>query len=304
MIDMYNLSTNSLNAQTFTAGSTQWQIWNKPSNAKMVYIFVIGGGAGGGGGRSSSINSSGGGGGGASSGFVTGIYQANLLPDNLYLQVGIGGQGGVADSAGSSGTISYISYRPDTTAINILLQSSATAPGGGGGGGGSVAGSGGTVCTAWGYDTAINGSLGIVTVSPGQAGRIGTSIGGTVSNLTPISIVSGGAGGGATSAGAAGYNAGSIVGSGFLNTVPAGIINAADTTIHGSDGYGALNIPSLPNFFTGGAGGGPSTTGGRTAGKGGKGAYGSGGGGGGGAYSGTGGAGGKGGDGLIIIAYS
>ena len=304
MIDMSNLSSPYLNTQIFTAGTTQWQVWNKPNNAKMVYIFVIGGGAGGGGGRSSAINSTGGGGGGASSGIAVGTYQANLLPDTLYLQVGIGGLGGAAGAAGTSGTISSVSYRPDTTAINLLLQSSATVPGGGGGGTSSVAGAGGAVCTVWNYTTAINGNIGIVSTSSGQPGGSGTGTGGTVVNVTPIFIVSGGAGGGATSAGAAGFNAASITGSGFLNTVSAGVTNAADTSINGNNGYNSLLINSLPDFFTGGSGGGPSTTGGRTAGRGGNGAYGSGGGGGGGAYNGTGGAGGNGGDGLIIIACS
>lgn len=304
MIDMFNLSNPYLNNQIFTAATTQWQTWIKPDKAKMVYIFCIGGGGGGGGGRTSASNSGCGGGGGASSGIVVATYQASLLPDILYLQVGIGGTGGIANSVGTAGTISSISYRPDTTAINLLLQSSATAPGGGGTGSSTIPGTGGTVATAWDFTTKINGSLGLVTSSAGQAGASGTSSGGSVINITPAFSVTGGGGGGSNTAGAGGFNGGSITGTGFLNTISSGVINATDTSIHGNNGYSTLVINNLPDFFTGGAGGGPGTTVGRAGGKGGNGAYGSGGGGGASAYSGTGGTGGNGGDGLIIIACS
>ena len=83
MIDMFNLSSQHLNTQVFTASTTQWQTWTKPNNAKMVYIFVLGGGGGGGGGRTSVSNSGHGGGGGASSAITTGIYHAMLLPDTV-----------------------------------------------------------------------------------------------------------------------------------------------------------------------------------------------------------------------------
>ena len=92
-----------------------------------------------------------------------------------------------------------------------------------------------------------------------------------------------------------------ILGSGFLNTIPAGINNAADSSIHGNNGYNTLHDNTLTDFFTGGSGGAAATSSARTAGKGGNGAFGSGGGGGGGSYNGSGGPGGKGGDGLIII---
>ena len=301
---MFNLNSPYLNTQVFTADTTQWQTWTKPDRAKMVYIFVLGGGGGGGGGRTSVSNSGNGGGGGGSSAITAGIYHAMLLPDTLYLQVGTGGTGGAAMTTGTAGTISSICYIPDTTAINILLQSSAAAPGGGVAGGSSVPGAGGIAATAWDYNAAINGDLGIVTVTAGQAGGSGTSGGGSVINITPTLIVTGGAGGGSNTAGAGGYNGGSITGSGFLNTISSGVINAADTSIHGNNGYSTLLINNLPMFFTGGAGGAPGTTSGRAGGKGGNGAYGSGGGGGASAYSGTGGAGGNGGDGLIIIACS
>lgn len=305
MIDMFNLSDPYLNTQVFTAGSAQWQTWNKPNNAKMVYIFCIGGGSGGGGGRTVANNSSPGGGGGASSSITTGLYSAFLLPDTLYLQVGSGGLGGAANTAGSSGTLSYVSYRPDTTAINILLQSGDVAPTGGGGAFSTTGvGAGGTGGTVWSWATAINGDLGLVTSDPGQNGTAGTGLGASPNNVTPTLIVTGGAGGGAVSAAGSGFNGGSILGSGFFNTIAPGVVNAANDTIDGTGGYNTLLIKNLPDFFTGGSGGGSATTVGREGGTGGIGSYGSGGGGGGGTFNGTGGSGGKGGDGLIIITCS
>lgn len=302
MMGLHNLTESPLSSQTFTANSSQWQIWNKPQNAKMVYIFMLGGGSGGGGGKTSAINSSPGGGGGASSAITTGIYSAHLLPDTLYLQVGVGGAGGIAQTNGGAGALSYISYQPDTTAINILMQSGAVSPTGGGGATSStVPGAGGTAGTAWIESAAINGDLGVVLSSAGQNGASGTSTGGTIVNLTPNNIVTGGAGGGACSAGGTPYLGGSITGSSFIPTISSGTSDAADARIHGSAGYDTLLMNSLPNFFTGGAGGACATTAGRVGGKGGAATYGSGGGGGGGSYRTTGGQGGQGGDGLIII---
>ena len=52
MIDTFNLSNGDLNNQVFyTKGSSDWQIWQKPSSAKMVSILIIGGGGGGGAGQ-------------------------------------------------------------------------------------------------------------------------------------------------------------------------------------------------------------------------------------------------------------
>ncbi len=305
MIDMFNLSTPYLNTQVFTASTAQWQTWIKPANAKMVYFFVVGGGGGGGGGRTVNLNSSPGGGGGGGSSITTGTYIASMLPDTLYLQIGLGGAGGVANTAGSAGTLSYVSYRPDTTAINILLQSGNSGASAGTGSFSTTGvGAGGAGGVAWTWSTAINGSLGIVDSTTGQNGTSGTGLGATPNNVTPSLPITGGAGGGAVSAGAVGYNGGSILGTGFLNTLLPGVTNAADVSINGNNGYNTLSIPTIPDFFTGGAGGGSATTTGRAGGTGGNGSYGSGGGGGGGTYSGTGGSGGKGGDGIIIIVCS
>ena len=48
MIDFFNLSDNNLDSQVFYTKGTDFQIWQKPSYAKMVCILCIGGGSGGG----------------------------------------------------------------------------------------------------------------------------------------------------------------------------------------------------------------------------------------------------------------
>lgn len=292
------------NSNLFLGNGHTWKVWNKPKNANIVHFFLLGGGSGGGGGRTSAINTATGGGGGASSAILSATFLACTLPDTLYILVGKGGTGGAANTAGTSGGLTYISYQPNSASINILLQNGAAGPTGGGLGGSSTPGAGGTAGTVWGFATAINGRLGLVNVEPGQNGTAGTTTGGTVTNLTPTSIATGASGGGACTAGGTGFAAGLITGSGFLPTIPAGTINAADDTIHGVAGYTSLpnNLSmSIPMFFTGGSGGGVATTAGRTGGKGGKGSFGSGGGGGGGSYRSTGGDGGDGGDGLVLI---
>ena len=92
MIDFFNIPDNSLNSQVFyTKGSTDWQIWEKPANCKMVMILCMGGGGGGGGGQNGSpATTRRGGGGGGSAGLSTGFYSSVQIPDTLFLQVGAG----------------------------------------------------------------------------------------------------------------------------------------------------------------------------------------------------------------------
>ena len=291
--------------QIFYTNGATWQVWNKPKNANFVYFYVLGGGSGGGGGRTTALNSAPGGGGGASSAVTIALFPTVSLPDTLYLYVGQGGTGGAANTNGVVGQLSYISFQPNTASINILLQSGNAVPTAGGGASSTtIPGNGGTAGTVWTFATAINGNLGLINTEPGHAGSGGTSTGGSFINLTPTSPVVGATGGGTCSAGGVPFAGGSIVGSGFLLTIPPGVANAADSSINGLDGYTSipnLQSMSIPMFFTGGTGGAVATTSGRAGGRGGNGSFGCGGGGGGGAYSGTGGAGGNGGGGLILI---
>jgi hypothetical protein len=52
MLDLFDIRNTKCDVKIFTnvGSSSDWQDWQKPRNAKMVYFFVMGGGAGGGGG--------------------------------------------------------------------------------------------------------------------------------------------------------------------------------------------------------------------------------------------------------------
>ena len=90
MIDVFNIPNNDSNVDIFTnnGGTSSWQTWVKPKNAKFIHILAIGAGGGGGAGWSASLNSGGGGGGGGAGGVVSGFYPANVLPNTLFIQVG------------------------------------------------------------------------------------------------------------------------------------------------------------------------------------------------------------------------
>jgi hypothetical protein len=196
---------------------------------------------------------------------------------------------------------------PSASTTSVLIQSGDVQAGPGGGSTSTLSGTLGLAGTIWTYNTSyIFPQLGQITPHVGQAGVAGgVASGGVGNSITPIGLVSGGAGGGGVSAGGTTANGGAITGIGIIPTVVGGTANSA-TVITGNCGLG-LNLPTdgysspLPTFFTGGSGGASSSTSARTGGRGGDGSYGSGGGGGGGAYNGSGGSGGRGGDGLVII---
>ena len=302
MIDTFHLSNGDLNNQVFyTNGSSNWQIWQKPSSAKMVSILIIGGGGGGGSGQGSTAGTSRrGGAGGGSSAVTFGVFSAAQLPDTLFVQVGPGGipGSGTTGSSGGNGSLSYVSVEANTTAINIVLQSGAAAAGGGGSG--ASGGAAGSAGTAWGGS--VLNELGLATAYAGQAGGAGQTTT-APTNLNIVGITSGGGAGGGTNLGAiiAGAN---INGSGFCPTISGGTGNVSANGNPGSSGFislnSSINIPTIyPLFFTGGAGGGSSNN--NTGGNGGAGGYGSGGGGGGAGVTSNAGPGGRGGDGIVII---
>ena len=304
MIDYFNVSDNALYNQVFyTKGSTDWQIFQKPNYCRLVSIFCIGGGGGGGAGQQGAGSTSRrGGGGGGSAGYSLGIFSASQIPDTLFVQPaqgGSGGVGGATGSAGSSGGISYVSIAPNTTSINILVQSGAS--GGGGGTQGSSTGAGGSAGSVW--AGSILNNLGLVTSVAGQVGSTG-QVGSIPTAIAISSITTAGGGGGGYTTSVA-YAGGNITGAGFVPTITGGtgFINS-----NGTDGDGgymtynpALNSPTRqPLVFTGGAGGGCSNN--FIGGAGGNGAFGCGGGGGGAGVTSSAGNGGKGGDGIMIIS--
>lgn len=312
MSNTSNLSIVSEYNKVFYANGTTWQTWTKPTNCKMVYFYVLGGGSGGGGAKSSSSNTSPGGGGGASSAITVALYSAHMLPDTLYIQIGLGGIGGLGGTAGglgnagSPGSFSYVCLQQNLTALNILLKSGDAVPTAGTGAfsttGTGAAGTGGT---AWTYSTSIISNMGIISTTVGSNGTGGTGSGGSPNNLTPTLPVTGGTGGGYGGASdLSTFKGGSILGTGFLTTLPSGTINLSTSAVNGNDGYTFINTSNIQNpmFFTGGTGGAGTYTSGINGGNGGSGSYGCGGGGGAGASNANGGNGGKGGDGIVIIS--
>lgn len=316
MIDFNNLIDESINQQVFFGNidAANWQTWQKPKNCKYVYITAIGSGGGGGGGRRSTSNTTYGGGGGGSGAIASGFFQAAVLPDILYVQVGAGGAGGAGQIAqnnggnGGSGEISYVAVGPNTGTAYIVLQSGTVAAGGGLGGTLS-AGTLGAGETAWTLTGAFT-NLGQVIAVAGQNGTAGATSTANPTSITLNKIVSGGAGGGGTSSGAVVTNGGNITGAGIVPTI-SGIVGGGGGTA--GSGYqtrmpGKTYTARDPLIFTGGAGGGGfvNDTGTNIAPSGGNGSIGSGGGGGGGlnfrtGTNGTSGYGGRGGDGLVII---
>lgn len=312
MIDIFN-TPNSTNTQVFlTQGDSAnvWQTWQKPKNCKFVNFFVLGGGAGGGGGRGSVSSTAGGGAGGGSSSLTTALFPTNLLPDTLFVSVGVGGVGGAGGTAGnngsngSNGSTSTVAISTEQSfSKSTLISSGGNAPTGGGGGQlstSSTAGVGGTVFTT---PTIFFTSLGYFDTVAGFNGstNIRNSPG---NNITISGVTSGGAAGGGSS-GTTAYSGGSINSSGFIPTVLGGSAGSISNAGVGNAGFisvypSSLTFSRYPFTTTGGAGGGSavSTFSGNTGGVGG---YGSGGGGGGGTFNGTGGNGGRGGDGLVII---
>ena len=306
MLDIFNIPDTAIQNQVFyTKGTLDWQTWFKPNNARFVSILCIGAGGGGGaGGNGAGSTTRQGGGGGGAGGISYGFFPANQIPEILFVQPGAGGTGGVGGTSpgsGSSGALSYVSCQPNTTNINVLLQSGLA--GATGGNTGQIGGGQGVASTVW-----TGNPLNIfATATAGQNGSPGTTAG-TPGAITLTKIVTGGAGGAGYSAGV--NTGGSITGSAFVPTISGGGGNINANGVDGSGGYTSLtitpnSISRQPVFFTGGAGGGSSNN--YTGGTGGNASFGCGGGGGGcGSTSGGvgangAGAGGKGGDGIIII---
>jgi hypothetical protein len=277
----------------YAAGTTAWQTWQKPRGCKFIWMMCIGGGAGGGGGPIGDIGA----GAGGSGGVVRALFPANVLPDTLYVQTGLGGGGGAGGdvntwTSGGSGGKSFISVAP-TSAVSTNI----------------VCTSGGATSAASNNDNAGGAGESIATVSQAPILNLGNflAIAGqagapAATSITPLgtTITCGGAGGG--------YGAFVTPGAGG-NISPVNLGISSTPTISGGPATGGVAGESgianwKPLYFLGGAGGGGGIV---SGGKGGNGAYGSGGGGGGGSASVAnggiiGGAGGKGGDGLVIIA--
>jgi hypothetical protein len=309
MYQFNNLTSNVPNVQTYNGNGGAWETWTKPNDAMLIHILCIGGGGGGGSGRlDSGANIKFGGGGGGSS-TVTSMYvPAFLIPDTLYVQVGLGGAGGVAQTVnatdgntGGAGGKSYVALYPDATLVGNLLLSSGNSNAGGGVGGTATSGSAGASGTALTVSSTAPFYLGLgqFTSITGVAASSASTGGSAPTAITISSILCGGAAGGSISGGNARLNGGSI-------NSPSTLIPYL-TSLSGALAGGVSNngyVVKKPLMFVGGTGGAPTVSG-AGASSGGKGANGCGGGGGGASAGTTSGAGGNGGDGIVIItSYS
>lgn len=291
MLDLYGLADDSLNRFEYKTGmsGTQVEGWQKPRGINLVFIWMCGGGGGGGGGFSAaSGNARGGGASGASAAMLRLIIPAIFLPDLLFIQVGLGGVGGIAAANGSNGGASIISLSNTLTSANLFMNANGGGLGNAGtGAAGGVAGVAGTTSA---ISTMVLASLGMYLSVAGDNGKVGGGVANVGVAFVPLAntttLGGGGSGAGSTASQAAG---GDITGAGIINTIPGGLASGG----RGSDGI----VLQQPFIATGGSGGGSFNTG--VGGNGGNAAIGSGGGGGGGGT--TGGSGGRGGDGYVLI---
>jgi hypothetical protein len=285
MLDLSFIPGQQDNIKIFYASDTvNWQTWTKPRGCSFVWIMCIGGGAGGGSGQGTSTTTGTAGSGGGSGGITRLLYQANYLPDILYVQPGLGGAGaigttGVTVSAGTANR-SSVSITPSSS----IDQRNTVAVSG------NVAATGTTAETVL---TSLANSMGqaIMANFLNTPGNVGGGVAGVALSST---ILCCGCGGGTIAASVA--SAGTSIASIDMTTM-------ITPTISGGAATGAVGQSGIwnwkPMYGLGGAGGGANTSG--AGGNGGNGAYGCGGGGGG-AGSTSGGNGGRGGDGLVIIA--
>ena len=287
MIDLFNIPNSQQDIQIFyTNGTTNaWQTWQKPRKCNYIYIICIGGGGGGAGGVNSTLTvySTG----GASGGVSRTLFNAQQLPDTLYVQVGTGGAGGVANGSGTAGTRSFVSLTP---AIGVA---SSIAGSGTAGAAGGTPGSSATGEPAPGQAN-INFLCLANFINTAGVTAVGSGVTGIPPNITPLTsqITCQGAGG----SGDPSALGGSILATSISPLISGGTQATVSGTTAGNGGNGFTSYK--PFFSTGGAGGGNAVAG-STGGDGGNGGIGSGGGGGG--TGTTGGRGGKGGDGLVII---
>ena len=271
MLDIFNIPGQQDNVKIFyAAGLTAWQTWQKPRNCKFIWMMCIGGGNGGFGMTTSATAEVGGGGSGA---VTRALFPANVLPDTLFIQPGVGGTSGT--SGGGSGGIGGRSY------VSIAASSAAAMN---------------LVCLSGAVPATYNVGEGVATVALAGLLSLGNFItvagetSSTGADKNPLTTT-------ITCSGASNTPGNSnIPGRSVLATAISPLISGG--AIGGEGGGGGI-ISWKPMYFLGGAGGGGNSAG--TGGKGGDGEYGCGGGTGG---YGTvaGGIGGKGGDGLVIIA--
>jgi hypothetical protein len=291
---------NYRNQVFYTSG-----IWRKPPNITMVSFFLVGaGGAGGNGFVISTLQGCSSGAGGGSGAITKLIIPAVLLPDELLVNVGVGGSRGAFNTgvtvSGGSGTATYVDLIDGNATASTLIAIANGGTGGGGGASGGISGTGGAGGAASTITSTVYLGMGFASFYAGQNGRNGTLSGVLTPLETNTNLTSGGGGGAgrtATPAGARGTPGGITGNDVYLPTLT--VSNTA-TTYNGQDGVNCLS----PFQSYGGVGAWAATlTASECGGNGGSGILGSGGGGGGGSNTGCpeGGLGGNGGNGYVLI---
>lgn len=292
MLDFNNLP-DPINIDIFNTGrleigtTSRSHIWTKPRNAKNIGIICVGAGGRGGtgtGGVSGTARS--GGGGGGCGGVVAAYFPAFLIPQKLYVQVGMGGYAGQ-----TVGTSSFVSLEPMNTGSGQSLATLCVANGGGGGSGGL----GGIVGASYGRVTGGNTTnvltKGIVILKGtggGQDGQNSSSTGGIPDGIPVYMLTRAAAGGGISTADVA-YPGGNIQGQQPI---------FSQRLTDGANGDTVWHPCGYLFSSRGGSGGNANLSG--TGGNGGRGGIGCGGGGSG-AADGSGGTPGDGGDGIVIF---
>jgi hypothetical protein len=218
--------------------TTSWLTWTNPRNEySNAIILAAGGGAGGAGGATTLGGSAGGAG-----GFGHIYCPLSLLPDTLYIQVGLGG--GIS----TNGSSTYVNLYPVNATANNLISA-----------GGGARGTGGTVT--------INNTLGVAQGYTGGAGTAGSDLALSSLPTTGNPIYGGGGGGaGASNSGGGMTSVSSLYPS----------ISGASGANNGSDGF----VIWKPFTVFGGCGAAGTSTTGYNGGKGIMGSGGGGGGGG------------------------
>jgi hypothetical protein len=302
MLDLSHIPNSQQDVQIFYSNgvTNAWQTWQKPRKCNYVWIMCVGGAGGGQSGTvasgSFSSNMIQGGGSGA---VTRALYNANLLPDILYVQVGLGGTGGASTSTntsnpGSAGTRSLVALQPAATVTvqNLVARS-----------GNAVAAGGSVNATSTGETVSTQATATFYTLSNFVSTAGVNCVFLTtrpIANINPLTsqiTCPGAQGGGGVTLTPVAINGGSFSATAYTPLIQGGLGTLSAST-NGGDGDNGVTVWK-PFMSTGGAGGGNSDLG--NGGKGGDGGIGSGGGGGGSCSSGQSGAGGRGGDGLVVI---
>lgn len=314
MLDFSHVISNpGVNIQSFFGDSdssgqsatniTDWKLWTKPRGINWVYMIGVGAGASGVGGTftGASAASTGAAGGGSGAQSML-LIPAIFVPNQLFVQTGLGGRQGTAITsalASVAGTATYIAIEPTTTTTSVSPLFFLVANGGASTTGGTTtAMSGNFPLAGRGWSQNFAGQNG------GAAGATQNGAGGAITLPTTGLMVTGGAGsGGKDVTGAARGAGGAITGVGFGDTFPtlAGGVAAATGVNAGNGINGSIIKPYMFYGGSGGGAGGFAATGvGADGGAGGNGGPGCGGGASGPGYSTTGRA-GDGGDGFVYI---